>query len=506
MPRRLRLIALATALAWSSGSPAISLPDLGDSAETALSRQSEKSLGEQTMTSLRASGAMLNDPEINAYLDALGHRLVASDPDLAGQHFRFFAVDSSELNAFALPGGYVGVHTGLISATQSESELASVLAHEISHVSQHHIARQIAAQSGTQVLSMAAMIGAILAAGTGNGQAAMAAVTGATAAQQQSMINYTREHEQEADRIGFQLLVRAGFDPRAMASFFERLQQSTRLVDAGTTPAWLRTHPLTSQRVAEAENRAFTQPYRQVPDSQDYHLARALARSYEGQPRDAEQRLAAELAEGRYRDRTAARYGLAAAQLRAGHFAAAEATVDGLAHDGFRHPMLEALAGQILSQSGRTNAARARYEAALKRYPDHLQLVYDYPALLIKSGDFKTAAAFIDAQLLVRPSDATLHQQAAEAWAALGSPLKSHRHQGEFYALSGSSKAAMEQFQLALKSTTGDGPDVQIVEARLQSLRAREREDKANGRGDGRTRGNKPELSLYPHLPAANGH
>ncbi|WP_153161194.1 M48 family metalloprotease [Zoogloea sp. 1C4] len=506
MPRRVRLIALVTALAWSSGSHAISLPDLGDSAETALSRQSERALGEQTMTSLRASGAMLNDPEINAYLDALGHRLVAADPDLTGQHFSFFAIDSNELNAFALPGGYIGVHTGLIAATQSESELASVLAHEISHVSQHHIARQIAAQSSTQMLSMAAMVAAILAAGTGNGQAAMAAATGATAAQQQSMINYTREHEQEADRIGFQLLVRAGFDPRAMAAFFERLQQNTRLVDAGTTPAWLRTHPLTAQRVAEAEDRAFTQPYRQVPDSQDYHLARALVRSYEGQPRDAEQRLTAELAEGRYRDRIAARYGLAAAQLRASHFAAAEATVDGLARDGFRHPMLEALAGQILSQSGRSDAARARYEAALKRYPDHLQLVYDYPALLIKSGDFKTAAAFIDAQLLVRPSDATLHQQAAEAWAALGSPLKSHRHQGEFYALSGSNKAAMEQFQLALKSTRDDSPEVQIVEARLQALRAREREDKADGRGDGRTRGNKPELSLYPHLPADNRH
>lgn len=504
MPRRLRLIALVTAFAFCTGTRAANLPDLGDAAESTLSRQSEHALGEQTMRSLKAAGAMLDDPEIDAYLDALGHRLVATDPDLAGQPFRFFAVDSNQLNAFALPGGHIGVHTGLIAATQSESELASVLAHEISHVGQHHIARQIAAQSGGQMLSMAAMVAAILAAGTGNGQAAMAAATGATAAQQQSMIDYTREHEQEADRIGFQLLVRAGFDPRAMASFFERLQQRTRLVDAGTTPAWLRTHPLTAQRVADAEDRAFAQPYRQVPDSQDYHLARALVRSYEGTPRDAEQRLAAELAEGRHRDRSAARYGLAAAQLRAGHFSAAEATLDGLVRDGFRHPMLEALAGQILSQSGRDAAARARLEAALKRYPDHLQLVYDYPALLIRGGDHRAAIAFLDAQLARRPADATLHRQAAEAWAALGQPLQSHRHQGEYYALSGDAKAALEQLQLALKDTDDDSPERQIVEARLQALRTRERETRSGTPGD--ARGNKPEHSLYPHLPADNRH
>lgn len=479
---RPRMIAALTALAFSLPSLAGDLPDLGDASEAGLPRQSEQALGEQTMKSLRASGAMLNDPEVNAYLDTLGHRLLAADPALAGQTFEFFAVDSSELNAFALPGGHIGVNTGLIAATRSESELASVLAHEISHVSQHHIARQLAAQSTTQIMSMAGMLAAILAAGHGNGQAAMAAATGATAAQAQSMINYTREHEQEADRIGFQLLVNAGFDPRAMASFFERLQQATRLVDSGSTPAWLRTHPLTAARIAEAEDRALNRPYRQVPDSQDYPLTRALVRSYDGQPRDTVARFAAELADGRYADRNATRYGLAAAQLRAGDFPAAAATANALAHDGFRHPMLESLIGQILTQSGQLAAARGHYESALKRYPNHLQLVYDYPALLIKAHDYATATRFVESQLSNRPADAQLHQMAAEAWAARGNPLKSHFHQGEFYAYSGNPQLATEQYRLALQGADFDSRDYQIVETRLKALQNAQKEARPDGR------------------------
>lgn len=506
-PRRLHRSLLAAALALSGLVQAASLPELGDASEAALPHARERALGEETMKSLRSAGAALDDPEIDAYLDSLGRRLLQADPSLAGQPFRFFAVDSAELNAFALPGGYVGVNTGLILATQSESELASVLAHEISHVGQHHIARQLAAQSGAQVMSLAALAAAIVAAGTGNGQAAMAAVTGATAAQAQSQINYTREHEQEADRLGFRLLVDAGFDPRAMAAFFERLQRATRLADSGATPAWLRTHPLTHERVAEAEDRAFARPYRQVTDSPEYHLARALVRSYAGTPHEAVARFAGELADGRYRDRNATRYGLAAAQLRAGDYAAAGASIAQLERDGLRHPMLEALAGQVLMQSGQLDAAQSRYDAALRRYPDYLQLLYDYPRLRLKRGDAAGAARFAEAALERHPADRALHQSAAEAWAALGNPFKSHYHQGELYALDGNPRAAEEQLELALKAVrdtaTFDSPDYQLAEARLKTLRDARQAEKPAPRGG---RPSQPGLALYPHLPADNAH
>jgi predicted Zn-dependent protease len=475
------LLACSLTLGLASSRAALNLPDLGDASEAVISRNAEQTLGTQTMNNLRGSGTLLDDPEVNAYLNQLGHKLLQADPSQSGQSFSFFAVGSRELNAFALPGGYVGVNSGLILATQNESELASVLAHEISHVTQHHIARQIAAQTSNQMATMAALLGALVAAGTGNGQVAMAAITGATAAQLQSQINYTREHEQEADRVGFQLLSDAGFDPRAMASFFERLQKSTRLVE-GNVPSYMRTHPLTQTRIAEAQDLAFSKPYRQIKDSQEYHLVRALLRSYDGTPQEAVSRMSKELAEGRYPDRAAARYGLAAARLRAQDFAQARKDLDALEKDGFQHPMYEALLCQVLMQSGQLPTARSRYEEALKRYPNHLQLVYDYPRLLMQMGDKARAARFAEARLLDYPHDATLHQTAAEAWAGAGQMFKSHYHQGEYYAALGRLKEADEQFTIASRSPDGDTHDLLILDPRMKAIKEQLREQRRNNR------------------------
>lgn len=491
--RRWPSLALAVALASTPPSGLLAapgaLPDLGDSSEATLSRTAERTLGSQAMHSLRAQGGYLDDPEVNDYLQNLGQRLVAADPSI-GEHFEFFALGSSAINAFALPGGHVGVNTGLILAAQSESELASVLAHEISHVTQHHIARQYAAQANAGYASIAALLVAILAGARGNGDVGSAAIAGVTAAQMQSQITFTREHEHEADRLGFALLDRAGFDASAMASFFERLQQATRIVD-GNTPAWLRTHPLTQQRIAESYDRALDKPYRQIRDSTEFHMVRALLRSYEGEPRDAVARLSAELEQGSYRDRNAARYGLAAGQLRARDFDRAWSQVSVLERDGARHPMIEALAAQILQQSGRLDEARARHEAALARYPGHLQLVYDYPRVLLLSKRYREAAAFAEDRLRRRPGDANLHQLAAEAEAGLGRDLKSHYHQGEYYAALGDMSGALQQFELAVKSRGGDFQDLQVADARLREVREQQRDMKKPGRAPvGFTSGN----------------
>lgn len=341
------------------------LPDLGDSSEASLSHMSERKLGIQAMQSLRAQGGYLDDPEVNDYLQNLGQRLVAADPGI-GEHFEFFAVGSSAINAFALPGGHVGVNSGLVRATQSESELASVLAHEISHVSQHHIARQFAAQAN----ALAALLLALVVGARGNADVGSAVIAGVQAAQMQSQITFTRENEQEADRIGFTLLDRAGFDTGAMASFFERLQQATRVVD-GSTPAWLRDH---------------------------------------------------------------------------------------------------------------LEASRTRYEAALSRFPEHLQLVHDYPRVLLMLRQYADAASFTEERLHRRPDDETLHQLAAEAEAGLGQDLKSRYHQGEYYATQGDIKGAVQQLELAVKSRGGDFQDIQVAEARLRELREQQRELKKQGR------------------------
>ncbi len=469
--RSLLCTALAASLAAALPAGAIGqLPDLGDPATGTLSRQQEKALGARSMAQLRAAGGVLDDPEINAYLQQLGSRLAASDPATAGQPFEFFAVPDDSINAFAMPGGHVGVHLGLLLATGSESELAAVIAHEISHVSQRHIARGLEAASGSQMASVAALLAGIVAAASGQGQVASAAIAGATAGHLQSQLNYSREHEREADRIGFALLVRAGFDPAAMPAFFRRMQQLTATQDS-TTPAYLRSHPLTTDRIADAEDRALAARYRQVEDSDDFRLVQALVRSYRGEPEQAIADLAARVRSADAARQPAARYGLAAARLRARDPAGALAGVIALDASGFRHPMIDALAGQVLMQAGQLDAAVARYREGLERFPAHRQLVEDYPRALLRAGRHAEAARFVEGRIAAGRADVPLRLLAAEANAGLGRPLHSHYHQGEAYAAMGNLPAAIEQLQIALKSRGGDDITRQIAESRLRTLR-----------------------------------
>lgn len=459
---------------------AAELPELGDSSAQVLSVQAERQLGDRTMNQLRGSGAILSDPEVNAYLQSLGQRLVASDSAIAPQGFEFFAVADNRINAFALPGGHIGVNIGLILATRSESELASVLAHEISHVSQRHIARQMEAQAGNQLALIAAMLAGVIAASSGNGEVANAAIVGATAGHAQAQLNYTRAHEREADRLGFELLQKAGFDTSAMASFFARMQQLTTILDSDA-PGYLRSHPLTPERIAEAQDRALAAPYRQLADSIEFQLVQALLESYQAEPEQAVSRARERLAKAPASAAPAARYGLAAALLRTRDFDATLAQVKALDEAGVRHPMIEALAGQALQQAGRFDPAIARYRAALQLYPGHRQLIEDYPRALLRAGRHAEAADFSRTQLSIRQGDAELQLVAAEANAGLGRWLNSHYHQGEAYAAMGNLPAAVEQWQIALKQPGGDDIARQIAESRLREVRNQLRAQKTRG-------------------------
>lgn len=248
------------------------LPNLGDVSQNAMSPLEENKLGEQIMLDIRQDPSYFDDPEVTEYLNNLGYRLVSASPDNT-LDFHFFTIRDNTLNAFALPGGYIGVHTGLIVAAQSESELASVLAHEIGHVVQHHLARMLARQQQNTLPTMAALAVAVLAARS-NPQVSQAAMATAQAASVQTQLDFTREHEREADRVGLQILSKAGFDTRAMPAFFERLQRASRLYE-NNAPTYLRTHPLTSERIADIDNRVAEMPYKQVRDSLDFQLLRA---------------------------------------------------------------------------------------------------------------------------------------------------------------------------------------------------------------------------------------
>lgn len=452
------------------------LPDLGDPSQVGFSPAQERKVGEQIVRQIRAQGGYMQDPEVNDYLNELGHRLVMAGND-AKQDFEFFAVPDGTINAFALPGGYIGVNTGLIVLAQNESELASVLAHEISHVTQRHMARMLDNQKNSMLMSLAGLALAVLAAraGGGNGQATAAAIQGTQALSIQNQINFTRDNEYEADRIGFQRLIAAGFDPNGMAVFMERLQRSSRFVE-GNAPSYLRTHPITYERIAEAQSRAQNVPYKQVTDSLDFQLVRALLKSYQGDAREAVLNFDEGLRQKKYNSEIAERYGLVASLLRAKDIPRAKAELAKLEQIAPPHPMIEAMAGNVLMGAGEYDAAAKRFEAALQRYPNKMQLVTDYPEALLKAKRPAQAVAFVEAQLQRFPGDGPLHQIAARAYADLNMRLLEHQHQGEFYAWAGNLSAAIAQFELAAKAGDGNFYQVSVVETRLRKLRAEQAE------------------------------
>ena len=243
------------------------LPSLGDAGGAELSVQDERRLGALIMKDYRAFGAVNTDAEMSAYITRLGNKIVQAASE-SPSNFEFFLVTDKSVNAFAMPGGYIGVHTGLIAAAQTESELASVLAHEVGHVTQRHIARRFGQQKQASLVATAAMIAALLVAGS-NPQAAsglMAAGAGYSIDQQ---LAFSRDAEREADRVGFLTLQQAGFDTQGMVDFFGRLQTASRLYE-NNAPSYLRTHPLTTERIADIRNRAGlegrTAPSRQQAD------------------------------------------------------------------------------------------------------------------------------------------------------------------------------------------------------------------------------------------------
>ena len=259
--------------------PDLNLPSLGTVAGADLSLQDERDIGEAFMKEIRADKDYLADPEITDYLNRLGWRLVTAGP-VPPFHFFFFPMRDRTLNAFAMPGGFVAVHTGLITAAQTESELAGVMGHEIGHVAQRHIARMINEGSDSLAITLGSILLAVLAAkagGSSGGDAAVAIAMGTQGALLQKQLKFSRDAEREADRTGFSRLVNAGFDPKGMEDFFNRLAKENRYYENDVT-AFLSTHPLSSERMSDMQNRSRNVKRSDVASSLDFYLVRARAR------------------------------------------------------------------------------------------------------------------------------------------------------------------------------------------------------------------------------------
>ena len=475
--------------------PAQRLPDLGDVSSGSLSEQQERTIGNRIMRDVRIDPAYLDDPEVSDYVSSLGARLL-SVADIPHPDIDYFVVLDDSINAFALVGGHIGVHTALIMLTQSESELAGVLAHETAHVLQKHQARMIHGASRSQWTSLAALALAILASRSNSsqgGQLTEAAVASAGALSMQSQIDYTREHEREADRVGLTLLDRAGFDPRGMETFFERLLRSNRVNELKGMPSYLRTHPLTTERIADMQDRLQTVAAKMAPDSFDYRLARAKLRAMSGSPSEA-----VTLFRTALEDQSVLRpredvYGLAYAQRRARDLDGAWKTLEpirarqadarplpvfGVAVAP--HPSIELLAGQVKADMHKEDEAEAIYRAALRDAPHNRGLAYAYIELLMRTGRAGVALADLEERIRYAPEDWRMYELQSRAFEAVKRPIAQHRAQAEAYFRRGNLAAAVDQLEIAVKQTRGsDFYELSIAESRLRDLRSQLEIEKA---------------------------
>ncbi|MBK9392496.1 MAG: hypothetical protein RJA63_3299 [Pseudomonadota bacterium] len=459
---------LATTLSLQSIA-ATALPELGNAAAGSLSPALEKQIGQEALAAFRFQDpAYIDDPEVESYLASIGARLAASGKT-GDRNFTFFALKDPGINAFAMPGGVIGVHSGLINTSQSESELAAVIAHEMAHVTQHHIGRSINQQSGSTAVLIASLLIAVLAA-RNSPTAAEAAIAGGQAAMLQNQLNYSRDFEREADRVGLQILETGGFDPQAMPMFFERMRQAYH--GEGDAPAYLRTHPLTNERISDVQGRVRTLPYRQVPDSIEYALIKAKLAVLHETTRETIARLRDKQG-GRLLDKAARHYALTLAYIADRNETEARRSYAALSALKLKTPMVATLGGQLELARGHGNDAAKLCSEARISYPGWRALDACVAEGLLAAGDGNGALASINERLATQTDDYRLYKLQAKIYTALDKPALAHRALSHVFQQHGMLRPAIEQMQLAQRSKGASAHEESAIDARLRELRAK---------------------------------
>jgi predicted Zn-dependent protease len=454
------------------------LPDLGDSSDSALSEPQERAIGKRIMLEIRADRSFIEDSELSDYIIGIGNRLVAASHGATNDNrreFEFFMLNDDSINAFALLGGFIGIHTGLLLATNNESELAGVLGHEISHILQRHQSRGMEGQKNKSWLPLAGLLAAILAArsnSSSSSQATEAAIYGSQALAIQNQLDYSRDFEREADRLGIQVISRAGYDVRGMVSFFERLLRANRHND-GKTPGYLRSHPLTTERIADMQSRVDqmgAEGRLNVTDSADYRFAQAKARVLSLGPKEAAAYFRNTLAGQTVLRNRADAYGLALSLAAARDFVPAEKEIESI-RTGKTHAWIENLSAEIQAGQRKWDKALAQYRIAMKQFPSHRGMLYGYLNTLYEAGQTDLAIREISEQLKNLPEDPRLYELAAKGYERKNKRLAQHRAIGEAYFRRGNMIGAIEQLEMAVKARDGDFYESSSAESRLREFK-----------------------------------
>ena len=454
----------------------IDLPEMGDSAGTLISPQEEKQLGEAFFRSLHQQVDINQDSEIQQYIQNIGEKLV-SHSDTPAYPFHFFVVMENAINAFAGPGGYIGVNSGLILMTEAESELASVMAHEIAHVTQRHLYRSYEASSRLSIPMVAATLGAILL-GTQSGAAGQAAIMAIQAGSVQFQINFTREHEEEADRVGMQTLSQSVFDPRSMPTFFERLQQSTRYAGQNV-PEFLRTHPVTASRISDSRGRADNYPYKQYPDSLAYQLIKTKLQVLLSVDNDETRTLLqAKLNQGLPEQRTVANYGLGLVALKTQNFAQAESIFQELVQQFPVQPHYSAALARTALEANNYKVALERYQKLSRQFPENDSIRIEYVGALLKAGEPNNAKNVLLQLSQKTQSSPIFSQLLAQIYGDLNQPAESHRYLADYYFAMGETQQAILQIRLAQQIRNISPQLVAILHEKLAFLLATDEQER----------------------------
>ncbi|MCC2625217.1 MAG: hypothetical protein K0R14_1090 [Burkholderiales bacterium] len=453
------------------GEYSANLPDIGDSDRAALSPAEANFLGLQVIQEIGAAGDMLNDYDILTYLNEIGGNLVSYSP-LAGSEFNFYIIKDKQINAFALPGGYICVYNGLIFTTRSEAELTSVMSHEIGHVVQHHIFRNIANYNRNQWLALAGVLaGGLLAAF--NPAAAIVAINSGQGLAIQNMLSFSRDFEREADRVGQGIMYRAGFDPNAMPSFFQRLQDANKFNDSGAYE-FLRTHPVTTARISEAENRARNLHIKMRPDSVSFLLVREKCRVRQLMAPAAILFYKQSIASKKYSSLDAQYYGLAYAYFVNQNFAEAQASLAKISAPNFTsYPIVLSLKAQILMALKNYKIADKVFVEALSNYPNYKSLWLGQVDLYLASKQYNPASRKLDtlAQKYPNDLDIWLRQTSLYSDTGLNNKQKYFYALGNTFYINGDYKSAIEQYQKALLIKGGDQTLNDIISAKILDAR-----------------------------------
>lgn len=430
------------------------IPDFGEGNAVSLSQ--EYLLGRAWLMQFRRQAPILSDPQIQDYTESLIFRL-AETSQLRERRLEVVLVDNKSINAFAVPGGVVGVHNGLILAAGNESQLASVLGHELAHLSQRHFSRgQENAQKSSKLAMAGLLTGLVAIAAGGGGEAGVAAIAGSQAAAQDASLRYSRLHEQEADRIGMQNLVAAGLDPHGSAGMFETMQAESRKYGS-RPPEFLMTHPLTEKRIADARNRASQFPTRMYEDNPEFYLMRARVEfSFIEDPAEAVAHFRKRRKESRGSSAVAAQYGLILALTNNGEYAEARKLLAPMREYNPTNMTYALAETEIDLQQEQFDRAINKLQKGLKLVPGNHPITIQLAKTYFKAGRYTDADKLLTAHAKRKPTNATLWYWLAEVQGLAGNTLGLHQSRAEYFFLNGAMKPAMEQLHLALKLAKDD--------------------------------------------------